>query len=44
MLEVKDYSKHELADAIYPNNTKPKSRLVTGKQVKRWDGFNASLR
>ncbi len=27
MLEVKDYSKQELADAIYPNNTKPKSRL-----------------
>ena len=27
MLEVKDYSKQELADAIYANNTKPKSRL-----------------
>ena len=27
MLEVKDYSKQELADAIYPSNTKPKSRL-----------------
>ena len=27
MLEVKDYSKQELADAIYSGNIKPKSRL-----------------
>ncbi len=27
MLEVKDYSKQELADAIYANNIKPESRL-----------------
>ena len=27
MLEVKDYSKQELADAIYASNIKPKSRL-----------------
>ena len=27
MLEVKDYSKQELADAIYAGNIKPKSRL-----------------
>jgi len=27
MLEVKDYSKQQLADAIYANNTKPESRL-----------------
>ena len=27
MLEVKDYSKQELADAIYAGNIKPESRL-----------------
>ena len=27
MIEVKDYSKQELADAIYANNIKPESRL-----------------
>lgn len=27
MLEVKDYSKQELADALYANNIKPKSRV-----------------
>ena len=27
MLEVKDYSKQELADALYSANIKPKSRL-----------------
>ena len=27
MLEVKDYSKQELADAIYASNIKPESRL-----------------
>ena len=27
MLEIKDYSKQELADAIYASNIKPKSRL-----------------
>ena len=27
MLEVKDYSKQELADAIYANNIKPESLL-----------------
>lgn len=27
MLEVKDYSKQELADAIYARNVKPASRL-----------------
>ena len=27
MLEVKDYTKQELADAIYANNIKPESRL-----------------
>ena len=27
MLEVKDYSKQELADAIYTGNIKPESRL-----------------
>ena len=27
MIEVKDYSKQELADAIYAKNIKPKSRL-----------------
>ena len=26
MVEVKDYSKQELADAIYAKNTKPESR------------------
>jgi hypothetical protein len=27
MLEVKDYSKQELADAMYAGNIKPKSRM-----------------
>ena len=27
MLEVKDYSKQELADALYAGNIKPESRL-----------------
>ena len=27
MIEVKDYSKQELADSIYANNIKPESRL-----------------
>ena len=27
MLEVKDYSKQEMADAIYAGNIKPESRL-----------------
>ena len=27
MLEVKDYSKQELADAIYAGNIKPESRM-----------------
>ena len=27
MLEVKDYSKQELADALYAKNIKPESRL-----------------
>ena len=27
MVEIKDYSKQELADAIYAKNTKPESRL-----------------
>ena len=28
MLEVKDYSKQELADALYSHNIKPESRLT----------------
>ena len=38
MLEVKDYSKQELADAIYAGNIKPESRLR-----KLWREINGCL-
>ena len=45
MLEVKDYSKQELADAIYAGNIKPESRLhKLWREISRCAELMADLR
>ena len=45
MLEVKDYSKQELADAIYAGNIKPESRLhKLWREISRCPELMADLR
>ena len=45
MLEVKDYSKQELADAIYAGNIKPESRLhKLWREIKGCQELMADLR
>ena len=45
MLEVKDYSKQELADAIYAGNIKPESRLKKlWREITRCPELVAELR
>ena len=44
MLEVKDYSKQEFADAIYAKNTKPESRLKKlRREIKRCPALMSDL-
>ena len=45
MIEVKDYSKQELADAIYANNIKPESRLKKlRREIKGYPSLVEDLR